>query len=290
MCGSEPTTGLDSTTSFELVAALRAIASHRHVNVAAVVHQPSAKTFASFDDVLLLGSGGATVYLGPSSGALAYFSGLGFAIPPMENPADFFLDVILAKVPSSSPAFSGGGGSGSGGGGEDGGGTGQLRRRKKKEKSSKKRRRQGAMSWQQSREFFTPSLLTEAWERAHPVATQPQPQPQQQQAGADEETGGGAAASSSSSSSSFSASLSSSSSSSSLSSQQLGWRDVAALVETQLPSDWECFSLLLNRAVIEHMRFPVEFFYELLLELFTGFVVGSLYSNFTFHDLQQVNK
>ena len=26
-----------------------------------------------------------------------------------------------------------------------------------------------------------------------------------------------------------------------------------------------------------------------LLELFTGFVVGSLYSNFTFHDLQQMN-
>ena len=104
----EPTTGLDSTTSFELVQALKAIASHRHVNVAAVIHQPSAKIFSAFDDGLLLGSGGATVYLGPSSHALAYFTSLGFEIPPHENPADFFLDAILAKVPSKSPLFSGG--------------------------------------------------------------------------------------------------------------------------------------------------------------------------------------
>ena len=44
----EPTTGLDSTTSFELVHALKAIASHRKVNVAAVIHQPSVSKLSSF--------------------------------------------------------------------------------------------------------------------------------------------------------------------------------------------------------------------------------------------------
>jgi hypothetical protein len=49
--------------------------------------------------VLLLGEGGATVFLGPTSAALPYFTTqLGFQIPPFENPADFFLDVISAKV------------------------------------------------------------------------------------------------------------------------------------------------------------------------------------------------
>ena len=68
----EPTSGLDSTTSYELVHALRSI-SKRGVNVVAVLHQPSAKIYRMFHDVLLLGSGGCTVYLGPSSNALPYF-------------------------------------------------------------------------------------------------------------------------------------------------------------------------------------------------------------------------
>lgn len=45
-----------------------------------------------FDDVLLLGKGGRTVYLGPSSGALAYFERLGFQCPPLVNAADFLMD------------------------------------------------------------------------------------------------------------------------------------------------------------------------------------------------------
>jgi hypothetical protein len=38
------------------------------------------------------------VYLGPSTKALPYFNALGFSLPPNENPADFFLDVIQGKV------------------------------------------------------------------------------------------------------------------------------------------------------------------------------------------------
>jgi hypothetical protein len=51
-----------------------------------------------FHDVLLLGKGGQTVYLGPSEKALEYFEGLGFACPDRTNPADFFMDVIAGDV------------------------------------------------------------------------------------------------------------------------------------------------------------------------------------------------
>ena len=66
-----------------------------------MVHQPSAKIYQLFHDVLLLGKGGVTVYLGPSEGALDYFAALGFECPRLENPADFFMDVIAGKVSST---------------------------------------------------------------------------------------------------------------------------------------------------------------------------------------------
>ena len=65
----EPTSGLDSTTSYELVSALSELAA-KGLNVIAVLHQPSFQLYAKFDNVLLLGNGGRTVYLGDSDGAL----------------------------------------------------------------------------------------------------------------------------------------------------------------------------------------------------------------------------
>jgi hypothetical protein len=38
------------------------------------------------------------------------------------------------------------------------------------------------------------------------------------------------------------------------------------------------------------MRFPMEFVYEVCVQCLTGFVIGALYTNFTFHDIQQVFK
>ena len=52
-----------------------------------------------FDDVLLLGKGGRTVYLGPANAALSYFERLGFRCPPLVNAADFMMDVISGEVP-----------------------------------------------------------------------------------------------------------------------------------------------------------------------------------------------
>ena len=53
---------------------------------------------AMFDKVLFLGEGGRTVYSGPVDEAEAYFSRIGFPMPPYVNPADFYMDVIAGEV------------------------------------------------------------------------------------------------------------------------------------------------------------------------------------------------
>jgi ABC-type multidrug transport system ATPase subunit len=99
----EPTSGLDATSTFEVCTALRRIAD-LGLTIAAVVHQPRFEVFRAFHDVLLLGKGGRTVYLGPTSAVEAYFASprLGLPCPRETNVADHAMDVIAGVVP---PAF-----------------------------------------------------------------------------------------------------------------------------------------------------------------------------------------
>ena len=63
-----------------------------------VLHQPSFPLYQLFTTVLLLGKGGRTVFLGRSEDALDYFqNSLGFTMPPLINPADFFMDCIAGQ-------------------------------------------------------------------------------------------------------------------------------------------------------------------------------------------------
>jgi ABC-type multidrug transport system ATPase subunit len=94
----EPTSGLDSTTSHNLTETLHNLA-RTGVNVAAVLHQPKNEIFEMFDNVLLLGVGGRTVYLGPAREMTAYFTGIGFPLPPRTNPADYYMDVVAGLIP-----------------------------------------------------------------------------------------------------------------------------------------------------------------------------------------------
>jgi len=96
---------LDSSTSQEVCESLRRVAE-KGLTVVAVIHQPRYEIFRMFHDVLLLGKGGRTVYLGPSEEALPYFENLGFKCPQHTNPADFFMDVISGLVPrEGDPSF-----------------------------------------------------------------------------------------------------------------------------------------------------------------------------------------
>ena len=94
----EPTSGLDSTSSLEVLDALRRL-SRLGMTVITVIHQPRYSIFSMFDQVLLLGVGGRTVYLGPATAALPYFGSIGFEMPANENPADFYMDIISGQVP-----------------------------------------------------------------------------------------------------------------------------------------------------------------------------------------------
>eukprot|EP00475_Leptophrys_vorax_P004996 TRINITY_DN13004_c0_g1_i1.p1 TRINITY_DN13004_c0_g1~~TRINITY_DN13004_c0_g1_i1.p1 ORF type:complete len:553 (+),score=127.25 TRINITY_DN13004_c0_g1_i1:445-2103(+) len=93
----KPTSGLDSTASLEIIGSLKEIAQ-LGMNVSMVIHQPRYSLFTLIDDVLLLGVGGRTVFLGPTNQAQTYFEKLGFKCPPAENPADFFLDIISGQI------------------------------------------------------------------------------------------------------------------------------------------------------------------------------------------------
>eukprot|EP00191_Tetraselmis_sp_GSL018_P005067 CAMPEP_0177612188 /NCGR_PEP_ID=MMETSP0419_2-20121207/21039_1 /TAXON_ID=582737 /ORGANISM="Tetraselmis sp., Strain GSL018" /LENGTH=1045 /DNA_ID=CAMNT_0019108263 /DNA_START=510 /DNA_END=3647 /DNA_ORIENTATION=+ len=93
----EPTSGLDATASLSILSGLKLL-SQRGLSSIMVIHQPRYSVFELFDQVLLLGAGGHQVYLGPSSLALPYFESKGFSLPPNENPADFFLDIIQGKI------------------------------------------------------------------------------------------------------------------------------------------------------------------------------------------------
>lgn len=96
----EPTSGLDSTSSLTVVYSLKKMCQ-LGMNVIMVIHQPRYSLYTLFDDVLLLGKGGQTVYLGSSLGTKAYFDNLGFEVKEGENLADFFMDVVSGEVTNS---------------------------------------------------------------------------------------------------------------------------------------------------------------------------------------------
>jgi len=93
----EPTSGLDATSSLAVALSLKTLCGLGMTSIM-VIHQPRYSLFTLFDDVLLLGKGGRTVYLGDSRGAKRYFEHLGFAMAGNENPADWFMDVISGEV------------------------------------------------------------------------------------------------------------------------------------------------------------------------------------------------
>lgn len=68
--GPPDTQGLDSTSSLAVALSLKKMCQLGMTSIM-VIHQPRYSLFTLFDDVLLLGKGGQTVYLGPSLRAKA---------------------------------------------------------------------------------------------------------------------------------------------------------------------------------------------------------------------------
>ncbi|KAL2755434.1 hypothetical protein ACRALDRAFT_1082331 [Sodiomyces alcalophilus JCM 7366] len=96
----EPTSGLDSQTSWSICNLMEKLTKSGQA-ILCTIHQPSAMLFQRFDRLLLLASGGKTVYFGEigkdSKVLMDYFARNGGPpLPPGVNPAEHMLEVIGA--------------------------------------------------------------------------------------------------------------------------------------------------------------------------------------------------
>lgn len=89
----EISTGLDSSTTFQIVKSIRE--SIHILNGTAVISllQPAPETYDLFDDIILL-SDGQIVYQGPRENVLEFFEYMGFKCPERKGVADFLQEVI----------------------------------------------------------------------------------------------------------------------------------------------------------------------------------------------------
>ncbi|KAJ4220323.1 hypothetical protein NW757_014522 [Fusarium falciforme] len=96
----EPTSGLDGQAAFNTVRFLRRLADVGQA-VLVTIHQPSAQLFAQFDVLLLLTTGGRTVYFGDigeeAATVKAYFARHGQPCPVDVNPAEHMIDVVTGN-------------------------------------------------------------------------------------------------------------------------------------------------------------------------------------------------
>ena len=102
----EPSSGLDSQTSWSILNLLESLTSHGQA-ILCTIHQPSAMLFQRFDRLLFLGPEGKTVYFGEigqgSSTITRYFERNGAKpCPPDANPAEWIMETIGCTLGSHS--------------------------------------------------------------------------------------------------------------------------------------------------------------------------------------------
>lgn len=90
----EISTGLDSSTTFQIVKCLQQIVHLTEATVLMSLLQPAPETFDLFDDIVLL-SEGKIVYQGPREHILEFFETCGFKCPERKGTADFLQEVKL---------------------------------------------------------------------------------------------------------------------------------------------------------------------------------------------------
>ncbi|KAL5750507.1 hypothetical protein ACOSP7_025110 [Xanthoceras sorbifolium] len=92
----EISTGLDSSTTYQIVNCVRNFVHQMDATVLMALLQPAPETFDLFDDLILL-SEGYVVYEGPRVDVLEFFESLGFKLPPRKGIADFLQEVTSKK-------------------------------------------------------------------------------------------------------------------------------------------------------------------------------------------------
>ena len=92
----EISTGLDSSTTFQICKFLRQMVHIMDVTMVVSLLQPAPETFELFDDIILL-SEGQIVYQGPRENVLEFFERTGFKCPERKGIADFLQEVTSKK-------------------------------------------------------------------------------------------------------------------------------------------------------------------------------------------------
>jgi ABC-type multidrug transport system ATPase subunit len=88
----EISTGLDSSTTFQIVNSLRQTVHILGGTAVISLLQPAPETYNLFDDIILL-SDGQIVYQGPREDVLEFFESTGFKCPDRKGVADFLQEV-----------------------------------------------------------------------------------------------------------------------------------------------------------------------------------------------------
>nr|DAD44607.1 TPA_asm: hypothetical protein HUJ06_002837 [Nelumbo nucifera] len=92
----EISTGLDSSTTFQIVRCLQQVVHLTEATILMSLLQPAPETFDLFDDVILL-SEGQIVYHGPREHVVEFFESCDFRCPERKDIADFLQEVTSRK-------------------------------------------------------------------------------------------------------------------------------------------------------------------------------------------------
>ncbi|KAG8488826.1 hypothetical protein CXB51_016883 [Gossypium anomalum] len=92
----EISTGLDSSTTFQIVTCLQQLAHITGATILISLLQPTPETFELFDDIILMAEG-KIVYQGPRSEVQEFFQYCGFRCPQRKGLADFLQEVLSEK-------------------------------------------------------------------------------------------------------------------------------------------------------------------------------------------------
>ncbi|XP_022764631.1 pleiotropic drug resistance protein 2-like isoform X2 [Durio zibethinus] len=92
----EISTGLDSSTTFQIVRFMKQMVHIMDVTMIISLLQPAPETYDLFDDIILL-SEGKIVYQGPRENVLEFFKSVGFKCPERKGAADFLQEVTSRK-------------------------------------------------------------------------------------------------------------------------------------------------------------------------------------------------
>uniref|UniRef100_A0A0D9XC12 ABC transporter domain-containing protein n=1 Tax=Leersia perrieri TaxID=77586 RepID=A0A0D9XC12_9ORYZ len=88
----DASTGLDSSTTLEIMTFLRQITQFMELSMVISLLQPSPEILELFDDIILLCEG-QIVYHGPQQNVICFFNSIGFTCPSRKNVADFLQEV-----------------------------------------------------------------------------------------------------------------------------------------------------------------------------------------------------